>query len=482
MQDVWIKKIGERRGAPRLFLDVTQAIRAGFSPGESFEVAVDGQRVTLRKSPQGTHTVSKRVDKGGRELPVIDINSKELLAQFDGMDAIRVVVSPTGVHLLPLASEIKKRERLERLMHKMASGAPLTMGSLSHGGGILSHAIHTGLERAGIKASLAFANEIREDLIEHACQANDVWEDSPQGRTAAIVMPMQEAAQDDWLLSQLPKVEILEMGLPCSGASKAGVAKRGLGKMEDHPEVGHLVHSALVILHKVQPGILLLENVRDYATSASAQILRHQLRDMGYDLHEAILEGKDHGSLENRIRWCMVATTKGVDFDFEMLRPRVRIVQRVQDILDPSIGPDDARWRTFQGLKDKRERDEAKGSNFKMQVIHPEDTFVPTLRKGYHKAGSTDPLLVHPTDPNLLRLLTAAEHARAKGIPEHLTEGLSETIAHQLLGQGIVYLPFEDLGDHIGQELKRTYEAHAQRLDLPLLEGDTSTRLERMTG
>lgn len=482
IKDVWVKGIGKKRGAPYLTLDAAQAVRAGFAPGERFDVEVDGQRVRITKSADGARTVSVR-RRGDKELPVIDINSKELLAGFEGMDAVRVVVGPECVYLLPLASEAKKVERLQRIRGKLERGEALTMGSISHGGGVLSHAIHQGMIDAGLDATLEFANEIREDLLAHAREHNDAWSES----TAALSLPMQEMAQDEWLLSTLPKLDILEMGLPCSGASKAGVAKRGLSKMEDHPEVGHLVHSALVILNKVQPVVVLLENVVDYSHSASAQILRQQMRDMGYDTHEAVLEGRDFGALENRIRWCMVAVTRGVDFSFESLAPSVRVVKVLGDVLDRSIGPDHASWGAFQHLKDKRERDEAKGSSFRMQFIDEDSTSVPTLRKGYHKAGSTDPLLRHPTDPERFRLLTEVEHALVKGVPPHLIEGLSKTIAHQLLGQGIVYEPFRAVGERIALELIRFAEqsgismtalldqadgeAEAGELDVPRLAG-----------
>ena len=57
-----------------------------------------------------------------------------------------------------------------------------------------------------------------------------------------------------------------------------------------------------------------------------------------------------------------------------------------------------------------------------MQVVTPESTSVPTLRKGYHKGGSTDPLLTHPTNPELLRQLTVVEHARIKEVPVELVD------------------------------------------------------------
>src|SRR3989344_5091956 len=233
-------------------------------------------------------------------------HSAELLKVFEGMEAIRVVVTKGAVHFLPLASEIKRVERLDRLRKKLHEGERLLTGSVSHGGGVLTHAIHQGLMDAGIDSTLALANEIREDLLVQAIEHNGVWDD----RTMALALPMQELVQDDWLMSKLPTLEVLELGVPCSGASKAGKAKKGLDMMEAHEHVGHLVAPALAIINRTQPVMVIMENVPDYFLSASAYILRHMLRDMGYDTHEAVLSGKDFGCLEDRVRHCMVACTR----------------------------------------------------------------------------------------------------------------------------------------------------------------------------
>lgn len=478
MKDVWIKKVGAHRGSPRIYFDGLQAVRAGFAPGERFDVEVDGKRVVLTKNDDGSRTVSAK-KKGEADLPVIDINSAELLAVFDGMDAIRVVVGEGRVFLLPLASEARKVERMGRLREKLAAGEPLAAGSMAHGGGVLAHAVHAGLHDAGIDCDLKFANELRDDLLLQAMEHNDAWGDD----TAALAVPMQELAQDEWLLSKLPKLELLEMGLPCSGASLAGHSKKGLEKMEDHEQVGHLVYSALVVISKTNPAVVLLENVERYAATASAQILRHQLRDMGYKTHEAVLDGADFGCLEKRVRWCMVAVTQGVEFSFEDLKPNVHVVRTLADVIDPAVGVDDPSWREVGYLKAKRERNQAEGNGFKMQFIEPESRHVPTLRKGYHKGGSTDPRLKHPIDPTLSRLLNAGEHARVKGVPEHLVAGLSATTAHELLGQGIVYEPFRAAGRRIGERLAALREQAQEAIDAEERESSqVSQRRQRATG
>ena len=450
LEGYYVKKVGQNRGAPRVWLEGTQTARAGFVPGQRFDITVQGKTVVLQANPDGSRVVSGKM-VGERNNPIIDINSKELLAIFDGMASIRVVVKKDEIYLLPLASELKKQERFLRLREKMENGDPLTMGSLSHGGGVLSHAIHSGLKQAGVVSTLAFANEIRPELLEHAALHNDAWSDE----TMVLAAPMQELAFDERGMAHIPKVDILEMGLPCSGASKAGRSKRGLEHPEAHPHVGHLVVAALVIVNKSNAAVVLLENVPEYATSASADILRNQLRDMGYNTHERILNGKEWGALENRNRWCMVAVTQGINFDFEQLVAPGPNHRTIGDALDGSIGPDDPRWRSFDYLKDKEVRDAEKGNSFSMQVVSPSDEKVPTLRKGYHKGGSTDPLLRHPDNPDLLRQFTAEEHARIKEVPVALIAGMSNTIGHELLGQGIVYPPFQGVGAHVGDALNR---------------------------
>ncbi|AMR78061.1 DNA cytosine methyltransferase [Cupriavidus nantongensis] len=443
----YIKRIGQNRGAPRVWLD-RQTERAGFEPGQRYDVVVQGRTVVLQANPDGSRVVSSKKD-GEKTNPVIDLNSRELLALFDGMSSIRVAVQQGKIYLLPLASELKKQERFGRLREKLEAGDPLAVGSLSHGGGILSHAIHSGLKASGVENRLAFANEIREELLEHAAAHNDAWDEN----TVPFSAPLQELAFDERGVANIPKVEILEMGLPCSGESRAGKAKRGLSNGEAHPDVGHLVVGALIILSKANPAAVVFEQVPTYATSASANILRNQLRDMGYVCHERLLRGSEWGALEDRTRWCMVAVSEGIEFDFDQLQPPGRSQQKLGDVLE-NVPEDHPSWSAMAGLRAKEIRDRENGKNFAMQIFDPDSEHVGTITKGYAKVRSTDPKLRHPSDPNLLRQFLPSEHARIKGVPEHLVDGVSATVAHEILGQGVVYPPFVGVGKHLGESLE----------------------------
>ena len=149
---------------------------------------------------------------------------------------------------------------------------------------------------------------------------------------------------------------------------------------------------------------------------------------------------------------CMVAATEGLELNFETLKRPAKVERKLSEIMDP-IGPDDKSWSAMSYLVRKEERDKAKGSNFMMQIVSGESTHCPTITKGYAKIRSTDPKFRAPHDACLFRQFTLGEHARVKGIPESLVEGLGVTIGHELLGQSVCYQPFEAVGELLGNVL-----------------------------
>lgn len=453
MQSYFITKVGQNKGRPRVWLQGKRPALAGFNPGVKYELVIEADSVALRISAEGSRVVSQKV-VGEKAIPIIDVNSSEALAMFDGLTELRVVMRENEILLLPTASERRIRERTDRVLRKLRNGEPLSVGALAYGGGVLDHALHYGMADGGVKCELAFANEIREDLAEHAAEHNPTFTD----KTIALVAPMQELAFDDAAMHRLPKVDVLVAGIPCSGASLSGRAKRKLEVPEDHPLVGHLVAAAVAIIAKVSPFAVIIENVPAYANTASAAILRNQLRDLGYDTHERELRGTDFGDLENRNRWCFVAVTRGCEFALDSMTAPARPERTLADVLEPAEAVED-RWSEMVGLKAKQERDIAAGKGFKMQVYDGSETVINTLTKGIAKNRSTDPKFQHPTNPDLLRIPKAVEHARIKGVPEELITGLSETTAHELLGQGICYSPFKALGCHLAQALRK-FEAN----------------------
>ncbi|MNC53354.1 hypothetical protein D3C75_1027560 [compost metagenome] len=62
--------------------------------------------------------------------------------------------------------------------------------------------------------------------------------------------------------------------------------------------------------------------------------------------------------------------------------------------------------------------------------------------------------MAHPdrTLRGVARKFTAKEHARIKTIPESLVDGLSETIAHEILGQSVIFEVVRCLMGHLAKQ------------------------------
>ena len=450
MKHLEILKVGKNKGAPRVWIEGRKAAAGGFTPGSRYKTAIDSNKslLSLLVADDGMRIVSRK-SRGELELPVIDLNSNELLSMFSGLEAVRVVIRQNRIDILPVASELRAKKRLERLQEKIRNKENLTIGSTSSGIGILDLAAHEGMALAGLESSLVFANEIRDDCMEHAMQRNPAY--SPE--TITLTMPMQELVFDEWAMSQLPETDLFIGGIPCSGASVAGRTKRGLEHPEAHPEVGHLVVPFLAMVAKFNPIACVLENVVPYASSASMSILRNMLRDLGYVVHEAVLDAEEWNMLEHRKRMVMVAVTKGIKFSFgDVRRPEPQ--QHTFGEIMENVDPTHSTWGNIDYLWAKRERDAADNKGFAPTVIDSTSTKVPTQTKNLHKRQSTGTFIQHPTQSNLYRIPTVFEHARLKGVPEMLVDGVTQTFGHESLGQAISMPPFVAVFEALGRGLQ----------------------------
>ena len=433
----------------RIYLDGEYLLLAGFTPGAPYTVETKGARITLVLN-KGLYRVCKKV-KRGKEVSVIDLNSRRILGCLDGLESVRIVIAQGVIHILPLSVVIRHQERMGRLAENLAKGV-ISTASVAAGAVVMGLAIHEGLVKEGFTPSMVYCCEARPDVWALARNNNPVVLPG----TIGIVAPMQEAINDEWFAGKIPRTDVLEFSIPCSGASRAGRSKLKTSCAEEHPDVGHLVHAALQYVTRSNPAVVIWENVPEYAETASGYILRYQLRDMGYKTHETVLVGSDYNCLENRRRWCLVATSPGIEFDFALLEKPLGAVRNLSEILD-EIPDDDPRWSKMQGLKDKEVRDKTAGKGFAMQIFDPTSTRISTITKGYAKVRSPDPKIAHPTNPDMLRQLTPSEHARIKGIPEGLIAGASSTLAHEVLGQSVLFAPFVSVGNLVAKSLKRWF-------------------------
>ena len=152
---------------------------------------------------------------------------------------------------------------------------------------------------------------------------------------------------------------------------------------------------------------------------------------------------------------CLIAVSEGLDFELD-LQPVKQCEQSLAAILD-DIPVDSKCWRTCDYLDKKAVRDKQAGKGFSMQLVDGESLKVGCIGKGYSKWRSTEPLVKHPTDPTLKRLLTVNELSRIKTINKSLVQGMSRTKQIEMMGQSVLGVAFQAVGRNLGKCLTRQF-------------------------
>ena len=437
-----INKLGEHRGAQRIWLEGMKLVRAGIEPGDRFSLEWDAEsgRITMLFGEDGDRVVSKR-SRHNRTMPVIDVGGDAVsTALGEGLERAQVTIFKGRIVVDVHPDDKAARERIGRLVERVRNGEELETGSLAHGGGIIDHAIHTGMHEAGVRTRLAFAVEYDDGIADVAPMNNPIWDE----RTLHVHGGMQHVDP-----ALLPKVDVLVAGLPCTGASKAGKAKNKNRLTETHEKAGGLVVPFLQIVKATSPAIVVLENVVPYGTSASAELIRASLTTWGYDVSEVTLDGNEFGALEQRKRLCLIGHSKELGIALDRLLP-TRVKERTLAEILEDLPDDDPRWRSYAHHLKKAASDAAAGKNFKFNLTDPNAGFVGAMGAGYAKDRQTEPHIKHPTQ-EMARLLTVTEHARAKTVPPELVENLSPTLAHQILGNSVIWAAWHAVGRHMGE-------------------------------
>jgi DNA (cytosine-5)-methyltransferase 1 len=334
-------------------------------------------------------------------------------------------------------------EREKRLIDNLTQGI-IDEATLCVGGGISSYALHEGLNDVGIKAHSEFIVDLEGKYLQSAIDNNPYIDDDTQ---------IFEATLEEIETELLGPVNVLNVSLPCTGHSVSGKAKNKIKHAEDHESAGTAVFGLMQILPAVNPSVVISENVTQFGNSATYSLLRGTLEKLGYVVQDTIL-GREMGAFEDRDRHIMVAVSKGIaeNFDLSTIQPSATAPSTLADLLE-NIPSSSELWRTYDYLKAKEERDKDAGKGFARQLVNEDSEKVGTIGRGYNKARSTEPFVQHPTDPEKSRLLTVEEHAAVKGIPANAVAGQSKTIAHEILGQSVLFPVFRSLGRHIGSFL-----------------------------
>ena len=407
--------------------------------------------VEAKRSDRSLRSVSSKVNRySGAKVGLIELNesNSEILKTYKPEQVLKIVMQ-RGVLKITVKHDVLEeriQERESTMIDRLKKGIPLEKADLFAGGGTQTIMSHDGFKLAGLSSVVRFALDNYDQAIENlATNVRHVFDDYSVliNSDISLIDPMM-----------LPKVDILTITAPCTDTAKCARAKKG-NKLETD-QTAHLVFYYSKILEHCNPSIVFIENVKTWKNFASWHVLAALLTQFGYKFQVREIDSHKEGfSLETRERMYVVAQSRNLDLDFDLddvesvSKPR----QTLAEVLD-YVSPESEVWKPYDHLKKEQKKHEAKGNGFKMQIFTPESTYIGTLRALYQRAGTSDPLIKHPTK-DLYRQVSEIEHCRIKEIPEEFVSGTVVGHAQKILGNGLSGLVSKSIFYYLGLSLKR---------------------------
>lgn len=436
---MYSSKLGERNGTRRIWIESKKLNETKLAQNLRYEPEYDFEAKRIILKPGFTNKISTR-DK--TNSLVIDILNKNVNEIFKGFNHVVVKLYNDEVIIEPL-----KEEKEQQIAKSKAFSKTPTAIEIFAGGGTLVKA----LSDAGIKTVAAVELE-------------DKYLQNLETNNPNVTTYCGDLAKLD--ISMLPKADMVVAGIPCEGYSQAQTKKSE--KFEAHP-TGSLGFYVLKIIDAIRPAVVLIENVKNFKSSAMATMTRYVLDSMGYHISETELVGSDYGSLTKRKRYCMVASIKkGFEFDDSLKKINTRTVR---DILEVPVENRD--WldknnsATISYSLEKEKEHIRKGEGFRIGRTYLDDKVTPTITKGYFQGRLTDPILCHPTIPDTYSWFTPRELARINGLPEDFLLTDTKSTNGEIIGQGVCYEAFNAVGKMIINHFtSEEFDADKHKLDL----------------
>lgn len=443
--------VGLSRGTSRIWIEGRRLAAGGFAAGDSLTLTVQKGKILLRRAQKAE--VDKRtynvVERKRTKHPLLEVRADFLASLFGHGARIIIKMFNGKMSIAPSHKDSQNKSRIEDFKERLNKGDSLRVASLYHGGGVIDCAIHEGLGDTGLKSTCSIVSEIEPKYLESSLCNNEHLFNS---ETIVLNAPVEDL---NYSSGEIPSVDLVIGGAPCVGASISGRSKNKISMPEQHKTAGAQFYSFLKIIEATKPVIVIMENVVEYMNAASYAVISSVLTSNGYKVQQRIMNGVEFGALENRSRIVMVAFISELEeFNIDEIAPESSKPESLQCILEPD-DKINSTWKDYGYLRDKEVKDKAAGKGFMRQILEPSAELVPTIGRGYNKVRSTEPQLKHPTDPLLTRLFSPIEHARIKGIPERIIEGLSATTAHEILGQSVIYPAFKAVGKALGNWIRR---------------------------
>ena len=252
--------------------------------------------------------------------------------------------------------------------------------------------------------------------------------------------------------SDVPEFDICLAGFPCQAFSLAGQRK---GFEDDYKGMsrGTLFFDVVRICARHKPKVVFCENVKGLAMHDKGRtftIIKRTLEEIGYTVHDRVLNSKDFGVPQNRERIYIVAFRKDIDSAAFSFPAPIDSGKRLRDIIEAD--PVSAKYYLsevyLETLRRHRARHEAKGNGFGYEVRGWDDIAGAIVCGGM---GRERNLITDDRQKDLtpvthikgrvngegIRRMTPREWARLQGFPDAFKLPLADTHLYKQLGNSV---------------------------------------------
>jgi DNA (cytosine-5)-methyltransferase 1 len=239
--------------------------------------------------------------------------------------------------------------------------------------------------------------------------------------------------------------------MPCTGHSSHGKASNKIKIAEEHTQANTALFGVVNYIVNSNPSIMISENVIQARNSATYILLKAEINRLGYDVFEYILDNKQAGSIEKRKRYWFVAVSKGLSKKVNLNNLIIPTYKKQNKTIKSILNErSEEKWMKSNYFNARLEKNVLNNRGYKTSFVDENQDSVNVIPRNYTKRQISNPHFINK-EGDKIRLFNPEEHCLIKGVPFKLLEGVSDTKAHETLGQSVLYKQAMGIGELIGE-------------------------------
>jgi len=339
--------------------------------------------------------------------------------------------------------------------------------AVSNGQPLTSIDLFAGIGGIRLGFELAFEKKIKTVFVSE-------WDEPAQKTYRANFQDDFKIAGDITKINEkdIPAFDICLSGFPCQAFSLAG-QRMGFADNYKGRSRGTLFFDVARICAHHKPKVIFCGNVKGltmHDQGRTFEVIKGALTEIGYTVHEKVLNSRDYGVPQNRERIYIVAFRNDIDSSAFKFPESTDSSKRIRDIIEEQ--PVSAKYylsETYlETLKKHRARHESKGNGFGYVVRGQEDVAGAIVCGGM---GRERNLIVDTRQTDLtpvtnikgevnkegVRKMTPREWARLQGYPNTFKLPLSDVHLYKQLGNSVSVSVIKAIAEEVKKVLEANY-------------------------